>query len=97
MARHDVLVSEEVREFLRGLDAKSRRICKENLRKLGENPYPGRGKGDKEKIMYGGREAYRLHIGRTYTAFYRIYESEDIVRVLEILPIGEAHKKYGLR
>lgn len=95
MSSYELLVSEEVVDFLDNLDSKSRRICKTNLRKLEENPYPGKGSGDKEKITYAGEEAFRLHIGRTYTAFYKIYEEEGTVRVLEVLPIDVAHKKYG--
>lgn len=95
MASYKVLVSKKVADFLNNLDDKSRRICKTNLRKLEEDPYPGKGKGDKEKITYARKEAFRLHIGRTYTAFYKIYEEENTVKVLEILPIDIAHKRYG--
>ena len=48
-----------------------------------------------KKIIVKGKERYRLHIGRTYTAFYMIDERQKIVRVVEILPINQAHKKYG--
>lgn len=91
---YTVLVEEEVRLFLRALDAKSKTVCTKNLAKLSE-PYPGRGIGDKERIVVDGEEVYRLHIGRTYTAFYIIEEARKLVRVLELLPIQEAHKKYG--
>lgn len=36
-----------------------------------------------------------MHVSRTYTAFYTIDDGESTVRVREILPIGEAHKRYG--
>ncbi|EMA18021.1 hypothetical protein [Haloarcula sp. CBA1122] len=35
-----------------------------------------------------------MHISRTYTAFYTIAEDETEVRVLEMLPIDEAHDRY---
>lgn len=95
MAAHDLLVEREALAFINRLDEKSERICKENLKKLGEEPYPGRGKGDKEKLVVDGEEVYRLHIGRTFTAFYEILEDEKAVRVLEVLPIDEAHDRYG--
>jgi hypothetical protein len=38
---------------------------------------------------------YRLHIGRTHTAFYDILDAEKEVRVVEILDIDDAHKRYG--
>jgi len=91
---HKVLLADDVLEFLQLLDKKSRGICKKNLGKLSQ-PYPGRGPGDKEKLAVAGEEVYRLHIGRTYTAFYIIDERAKLVRVLEILSIEAAHKKYG--
>jgi mRNA-degrading endonuclease RelE of RelBE toxin-antitoxin system len=45
--------------------------------------------------VIGGKDRYRLHIGRPYTAFYVIDEKEKVVRVVEILSIEAAHKKYG--
>ncbi|GAB6284310.1 MAG: hypothetical protein STSR0009_05090 [Methanoregula sp.] len=35
---------------------------------------------------------YRLHIGRSFTAFYRI--KGETVYVTEVLTIGDAHKEY---
>ena len=91
---YNIVLSGEAIDFLSLLDNKSRSICKKNLHKL-INPYPGRGIGDKEKIIVAGEELYRLHIGRSYTAFYIINEKNKIVRILEILSIETAHKKYG--
>jgi len=36
-----------------------------------------------------------MHISRTYTALYTIDDSDTVVRVREILPIDDAHKRYG--
>ena len=93
---YEVIVSKEVKIFLKGLNEKSRTICRNNLLKL-SSPYPGRGTGDKEKLVIGGKERYRLHIGRTYTALYLIDEEEKLVRVVEVLSIDAAHKKYGFK
>lgn len=92
---YSVLLSDDARAYLERLDEKSRRICEDNLRKLAEHPYPGRGTGDKEKLVVDGEELYRLHVGRTHTAFYVILEDEQQVRVVDIMPIDEAHKRYG--
>ncbi len=89
-----VLVSPEVKKFLEALDKKSKRICKDNLMKL-KSPYPIRGIGDKERLPFRGKKVYRLHISHTWTAFYLIKEEEKEVWVEQILPIDEAHKKYG--
>jgi len=91
----DILVAVEVQDFLNSLDDKSERIVKEHLSKL-QNPYPGSGKGDKERITWQGEEVHRLHIGRTWTAFYDINEDENIVRVLRMMDIDDAHKKYDV-
>ncbi|TQQ78956.1 type II toxin-antitoxin system RelE family toxin [Halonotius roseus] len=96
MAEYDILLGEDADEFLDVADEKTERICKEKLGYLGDNPYPGRGRGDKEKLPIDGRrDRFRLHISRTYTAIYTVLEADKEVRVLEIIPIDEAHKRYG--
>jgi mRNA-degrading endonuclease RelE of RelBE toxin-antitoxin system len=91
---YEVLVAEDVRSFLQRLDEKSKRILTDTLSKL-EEPYPGRGKGDKEQITWKGQSVYRLHIGRSWTAFYDIDEDEEVVTVRDVLPIDDAHEQYG--
>ncbi len=91
-----VFKTKEVQEFLDNLDSKSQRICSKKFKEaLVEDPYPGRGLGDKEELFIEGEKGYRLHIGRTWTAFYHILEDRKQVHIVEILPIAEAHKKYG--
>ncbi len=92
---YKVLITQEVQEILGCLDDKSSSIIIKNIKKLKENPYPGRGTGDKERLPISGKLRYRMHIGRTWTIFYSILEDEKQVRVAELLPIDEAHKKYG--
>lgn len=97
MGHYGIEVAAQVVRFLGILDGKSRRICKDNIKKLAKGPYPGRGQGDKERLIVRGEELYRMHISRTYTAFYIILEGDKIVRVFELLPIEDAHKKYGYK
>jgi len=94
---YSVLLSKEAEAYYTALDEKSQRIVRENLSKLEDEPYPkpGAGSGDREQIVVDGEEIYRLHIGRTHTAFYDILEDEGEVRVIELLDIDEAHKRYG--
>lgn len=94
---YKVYLADQPAEFLKQLDDKSRRICKKNLKKLQNRPYPGEGIGDKEKLPIQGELRYRLHIGRTWTAFYEIIEEQNRVLVTEILSIDDAHKKYGFQ
>jgi len=94
---YDILLAEEAREYVGALDDKSTRIVKENPRKLSDDPHPRpeSGQGDKEKLVVEGEEMYRLHIGRTHTAFYLILEDDEEVRVVDIMAIDEAHGRYG--
>lgn len=91
---YEVLTADGVRNLLAELDEKSERIVRDNLEQLSE-PYPGRGRGDKEQITWRGEEVFRLHIGRTWTAFYDIDDEEQIVKVLKVMPIEQAHQEYG--
>lgn len=91
---YTVRVSREAKDFLTFVDGKSKKIITNNLKKLG-TPYPGRGAGDKERLVIAGKDRYRMHIGRTYTAFYTINEDKQMVHVVELLTIKAAHKKYG--
>ncbi|WP_348611484.1 type II toxin-antitoxin system RelE/ParE family toxin [Halobaculum rarum] len=71
MSEYDVLLGDEASEFLDVADEKTERICKENLGYLADTPYPGRGRGDKEKLPIDGhRDRYRMHISRIYTTIY---------------------------
>ncbi|USZ67187.1 type II toxin-antitoxin system RelE/ParE family toxin [Halorussus salilacus] len=92
---YEVLLSEEAEGFFTDLDEKSQRICAETLGHLEENPYPDRGQGDKKKLKAQDEEIYRIHVGRTYTAFYVVLEDEGEVRVTDLMTIEEAHKEYG--
>lgn len=95
MSEYEVLLHPDVVEFLDAIDDKSERIIRDNLEYLEEDPYPGSGRGDKERLPVDGEERYRMHIGRTWTAFYDIYEEDKDVGVLEITSIDDAHDRYG--
>jgi mRNA-degrading endonuclease RelE of RelBE toxin-antitoxin system len=92
---YKVKLAEAVYQDIRLLDKKTISIIKKNLRKLEYNPYPGRGIGNKEKLPIDSKDRYRMHIGHTWTVFYSILEDKKEVRISEILPIDDAHKRYG--
>lgn len=85
---YNVFVTSEIQLFFSIL-------MKNHLKKLEEHPYPGNDTGDKEQLPVKGKLRYRMHIGRTWTMFYSILEEKKQVRISEILPIDEAHKRYG--
>lgn len=90
-----ILIEQKQSDKINGFDEKSRRIIRENLDGLSKGPYPGK-REDKEKFcLRDGYILYRLHIGRSWTAFYRVSDTEKIVKVLEVMTIEQAHKKYG--
>ncbi len=95
MSEYEVLLSPEVVAFLDAADGKTERIVRDHLGYLAADPYPGSGRGNKEQLPVDGELRYRMHISRTWTAFYEIYDNAGEVGVLEIVSIDEAHKRYG--
>ena len=77
------------------LPEKTRRIIHHALETLEEDPCPGSG-ADKERIrLEEDVDIYRLHIGRSYPAFYTIDRKDHTVQVHDVMTIEQAHKKYG--
>lgn len=89
----EIVISEQVKSFLNSLPEKTKQVCINNLKKLA-NPFPGEDSGDKEKLILDGEIFYRMHINRPFTAFYIIDTKKQMVRVIELLTIEKAHKKY---
>ncbi len=88
----EVIIDIDEIAYINSLDNKDKRIIKNRLKTLENDPFPGKG-GDKELLnLREGVEIYRLHIGHTFTAFYEI--EGKTVFVNEILTIEQAHKKY---
>lgn len=94
MSEYEIWLSDQAEEFLKLADEKSTRIISEKLSYLAENPYPGRGQGDKASETINGEECYRIHLSRTHTAIYVIDEDKSEVGVDRITTIGAAHKLY---
>jgi mRNA-degrading endonuclease RelE of RelBE toxin-antitoxin system len=90
-----VVVRKELVEYLNSLDDKSRRIVRTKLFSLEDNPYLG-SPGDKERLsLPDDTVLYRMHIGRTWTVLYRVDEESKTVKIIEMMTIEQAHKKYG--
>nr|QNO56744.1 hypothetical protein HGIILDEE_00033 [Methanosarcinales archaeon ANME-1 ERB7] len=91
---YSVLINRDAQKYVDSLTEKSRRLVKKKLEILKDNPHPGR--ADKKKLQLPNYDLFRMHVSRSYTIFYRIYEEEKTLKVLDIMTIEEAHKKYGM-
>jgi hypothetical protein len=81
-----VNIEKRALQYVNGLQEKDRRIVKQHLLKL-EDPYSA---PDVELLKNGH---CRMHIARTYTAFFDVLPG-GVVNILEVMTIGEAHKRY---
>jgi len=93
---YEVRIDVDAADFLNSQDEKKQSIIKDNLGKLKDEPYPSpeAQAGDREKVTVNDEEVYRMHISRTYTAFYIVDEEEEQVVVTDIVDIDTAHKMY---
>lgn len=91
---NSVRIEKNALEFIENLPEKSQRIVKDKLKILKEDPYPGKD-GDKELLNLPDYKLYRIHIARSYTAFYTIDSKNSIITILNIMTTEKAHKKYG--
>ncbi len=91
---YELLIEKSALKFLQSLPKKSKRILKKYLEILKEDPYPG-SRGDKKRLrgIDIDGEVYRMHVGRSYTLFYKV--EHDRVKIMSMLTIEEAHKRYG--
>ena len=87
-----VVIDRKALAYLSELPEKSRRLIKEKCHALANDPFPGQG-GDKE-LLHMEFKLYRLHVGRSFTVFYQVYEEDNLVKILEIATIDKAHKHY---
>jgi mRNA-degrading endonuclease RelE of RelBE toxin-antitoxin system len=93
---YEIRIDVDVADFLNSQDEKTQSIIKDNLGKLKDEPYPSpeAQSGDREKVTVNGEEVYRMHISRSYTAFYIVDEKEEKVIITDIVDIDTAHKMY---
>jgi len=83
---YKVVIHEKGLEYINTLPNKDRRIVKEHLLRL----YEPRTAPDVELLENGH---CRMHIAHSYTAFFDI-EKGDVVKILDVMTIEEAHKRY---
>jgi mRNA interferase RelE/StbE len=89
-----VLISKKALSFLSLAPEKSQRLIREHCLALTGDPYPSRTR-DRKRLHFGKYELFRMHIGHSYTVFYRILSDEKVVKILDIMTFEQAHRRYG--
>jgi len=85
-----IRIEDDVKEFIRELPEKDRRVIGEHIDRLSEHP----GATGNIKKLHTKKPRWRMHISMKYTLFY--YVDSDTVWVDKIMTIEQAHKKYGM-
>jgi mRNA-degrading endonuclease RelE of RelBE toxin-antitoxin system len=86
----DVQIEKRVIKTLEKYPEKIRVHIFNHLRKL-EDPYSA----PDVECLHAKVQVYRMHVGRTYTIIFKITKESDIVTVLDLMTIEQAHKRYG--
>ena len=84
-----ISIEDRVREFIRELPGKDRRVIGEHIERLSDHPSAT---GNIRKLPTR-KPRLRMHISMKYTLFY--YVDSDTVWIDKIMTIEQAHKKYG--
>ncbi|GAB6286335.1 MAG: hypothetical protein STSR0009_25360 [Methanoregula sp.] len=85
----EINLEDHVKEFIRALPDKDRRVISEHIDRLSEHP---NATGNIKKL-HTKKSRWRMHISLKYTLFY--YIDSNIVWIDQIMTIEQAHKKYG--
>jgi mRNA-degrading endonuclease RelE of RelBE toxin-antitoxin system len=84
-----IKIEDRVKEFIRELPEKDRRVIGEHIERLSKHPSAT---GNIKKLRTC-KPRWRMHISLKYTLFY--YVESDMVWIDKIMTIEQAHKKYG--
>ena len=84
-----ISIEDRVKEFIRELPEKDRRVIGEHIERLSDHP---NATGNIRKL-HTRKPRWRMHISMKYTLFY--YVDSDSVWIDKIMTIEQAHKKYG--
>ncbi len=86
----EIQIERGVMKTLAKYPEKIREYVFSHIRKL-EDPY----NAPDVECLYPKVQVYRMHIGRTYTVIFTIHKESNTVRVLDLVTIEQAHKRYG--
>ena len=83
-----IFIEERVKEFIRELPEKDRRVIGEHIERLSDH------RMQRQYYEINTRKPrWRMHISMKYTLFYHV--DSDFVWIDKIMTIEQAHKKYG--
>ena len=86
----EIQIERGVMKTLANIPRRIREHVFNDIRKL-EDPY----NAPDVECLYPKVQVYRMHIGRTYTVIFTIHKESNTVRVLDLVTIEQAHKRYG--
>ena len=84
-----ISIEDRVKEFIRDLPEKDRRVIGEHIERLSDHP----GAVGNIKKLHTRKPRWRMHISMKYTLFYHV--DSDMVWIDKIMTIEQAHKNYG--
>jgi mRNA interferase RelE/StbE len=85
-----VEINMRVIRTLKKYPEKSRELIFNHIQTL-EDPY----RASDVECLHKPTLVYRMHVGRTYTIIFKIHKELNLVRVLDVDTIEQAHKRYG--
>jgi mRNA-degrading endonuclease RelE of RelBE toxin-antitoxin system len=86
----NVQIERRVIKTLKKYPEKSRELIFDHIRKL-EDPY----RAPDAECLHKPTQVYRMHVGRTFTIIFKIHKQMNLVQVLDLDTIEQAHKRYG--
>jgi mRNA interferase RelE/StbE len=86
----NVQIDRRVIKTLKKYPEKSRELIFDHIRTL-EDPY----RAPDVECLHKPTQVYRMHVGRSFTIVFKIHKQTNLVQVLDLDTIEQAHKRYG--
>ena len=86
----DVQIDRRVIKTLKKYPEKSKELIFDHIRTL-EDPH----RAPDVECLFKPTQVYRMHVGRTFTIIFKIHKQTNVVQVLDLDTIEQAHKRYG--
>ena len=88
--------SEDAIKAIKKLDAEWKNKIKNAIEFCLSEPNSAHKRCNKKRIRGSKFKTCRLHVSMTYTIFYRVDEDRQVVLIVDIFGINQAHSKYGI-